>query len=145
MLGARGSQLQLVMNTVFHLDKSPGNLPWSLYQAVKEDTGVELAIPYAVGDNYYGFRIVGTSEEIFTKFEYTKGRKFQTRAGGRFFDQGTLDLGIAVFQGLKARGLRLRHYRDPYLTRKRWRMISATVFTTKVNINKTKAARNNTR
>ncbi len=28
VLGARGSQLQLVLNTVFHLETSPGNIPW---------------------------------------------------------------------------------------------------------------------
>ena len=27
VLGARGSQLQLVLNTVFHLETSPGNIP----------------------------------------------------------------------------------------------------------------------
>ena len=71
VLGARGSALQLVLNTVFHLETSPGNLPWSLYEEMKADGRVKLAIPYAVGDNYRGYRIVGTTEEIFTEFEYT--------------------------------------------------------------------------
>src|SRR5438874_8056484 len=70
VLGARGSQLQLVLNTVFHLETSPGNIPWEMYTAVQKDPRVALAIPYAVGDNYRGFRIVGTTEEMFTKFEY---------------------------------------------------------------------------
>ena len=85
VLGARGSALQLVLNAVFHLETSPGNLPWKTYQAVKEDPAVELAIPYALGDNYHGFRLVGTTEELFTKFEYTAGRKFQL-AEGQYFD-----------------------------------------------------------
>jgi len=86
VLGARGSQLQLVLNTVFHLETSPGNIPWALYQAIKKDPRVELAIPYAVGDNYRGFRIVGTTDEIFTKFEYQEGRKFKVRPPGRLFN-----------------------------------------------------------
>ena len=32
VLGARGSPLQLVLNTVFHLETSPGNIPWTMYQ-----------------------------------------------------------------------------------------------------------------
>lgn len=88
VLGARGSQLQLVLNTVFHLETSPGNIPWSMYTAVKSDPRVTLAVPYAVGDNYKGFRIVGTTDDMFTKFEYRKGVKFQPKAGGRFFDNG---------------------------------------------------------
>ena len=50
VLGARGSQVQLVLNTVFHLETSPGNVPWSLYQEIKADPRVEAAVPYAVGD-----------------------------------------------------------------------------------------------
>ncbi len=93
VLGARGSPLQLVMNTIFHLETSPGNIPWSLYQEIKRDPRVRLAIPYAVGDNYLGFRIVGTTPEIFTDFEYRKGHKFRVEGhdpanpdGPRFFD-----------------------------------------------------------
>ncbi|MBI2923702.1 MAG: ABC transporter permease [Planctomycetes bacterium] len=86
VLGARGSQLQLVLNTVFHLETSPGNIPWSMYEDVRKDPQVELAIPYALGDNYRGWRIVGTTPEIFTRFEYRKGRRFQAQPGGRFFD-----------------------------------------------------------
>ncbi len=86
VLGARGSQLQLVLNTVFHLETSPGNIPWTLYEAVRKDPRVELAIPYAVGDNYKSFRIVGTSDELFTEFEYQEGKPFAVQPGGRFFD-----------------------------------------------------------
>jgi putative ABC transport system permease protein len=85
VLGARGSQLQLVLNTVFHLETSPGNIPWSLYREIAANPQVELAIPYAVGDNYQGYRIVGTSKDLFTKFEYRRGQPFEVQTGGRLF------------------------------------------------------------
>ncbi|MBI2421927.1 MAG: ABC transporter permease [Candidatus Hydrogenedentes bacterium] len=89
VVGARGSQLQLVLNTVFHLETSPGNIPWTLYTELRDKyPGVELAIPYATGDNYMGNRIVGSTPEIFTKFEYKKGRKYAILEGGRPFDEG---------------------------------------------------------
>ncbi len=91
VLGARGSQLQLVMNTVFHLETSPGNISWEMYRAVKADERVELAVPYAVGDNYEGFRIVGTTEEMFTRFEYRAGSRFRVQPGGRVFDPGRME------------------------------------------------------
>ena len=84
VLGARGAELQLVLNTVYHLETSPGNIPFSLYQSIKSDPRVALAIPYGVGDNYHGFRLVGTSEEIFTSFEFRDGRTLQFAAGGPF-------------------------------------------------------------
>lgn len=83
VLGARGSQLQLVLNAVFHLETSPGNIPWTMYEAIKQDDGVALAVPYAVGDNYQGFRIVGTTPEFFEKFPGEGGIRVHT--GGRFF------------------------------------------------------------
>lgn len=100
VLGARGSQLQLVLNTVFHLETSPGNIPWSLYQAISRERGVELAVPYAVGDNYKGFRIVGTTDEMFTEFEYQKGRKFDI-AQGRHFDINRQEAVVGSFVAQK--------------------------------------------
>jgi putative ABC transport system permease protein len=87
VLGARGSQLQLVLNTVFHLETSPGNIPWTLYKEVAEDSRVTLAIPYAVGDNYQGYRIVGTTTQMFTDFTYREGQGFVLKPGGRVFDE----------------------------------------------------------
>ncbi len=105
VLGARGSQLQLVLNTVFHLETSPGNISWEMYTAIQKDPRVTLAIPYAVGDNYKGFRIVGTTEEMFTKFEYQEGRKLTPRAGGKAFDarrrEAVIGNTVAMKTGLK--------------------------------------------
>lgn len=85
VLGARGSQLQLVLNTVFHLETSPGNIPWSMYEAVKKDDRVALAVPYAVGDNYKGFRIVGTTTDAFPAEDVGPDGRFVAGAG-RVFD-----------------------------------------------------------
>ncbi len=113
VLGARGSQLQLVLNTVFHLETSPGNIPWNLYLAMKKHSMVKLAIPYAVGDNYQNFRIVGTSDEIFTKFEYQKGKKFLPQKGGRFFNSLRREAVIGSFVAQKT-GLKVGSTFNPY-------------------------------
>ena len=113
VLGARGSELQLVLNTVFHLETSPGNIPWAMYQEMKDDPRVQLAIPYAVGDNFHNFRIVGTTEEIFTEFEYVEGRKFEVESPGRFFDplRQEVVVGSVVAQRL---GLKIGDVIQPY-------------------------------
>lgn len=102
VLGARGSQLQLVLNTVFHLETSPGNIPWSMYEKIKTDPRVQLAVPYALGDNYQGYRIVGTSPELFTAFEYQKGKKFELEGRGEFFDPGRREAVVGSFVAEKA-------------------------------------------
>lgn len=86
VLGARGSELQLVLNAVFHLEASPGNMDWQDYLDIKNDPSVGLAAPIAVGDNYLGYRLVGTLPELFEKAEYATGKKYQVVSPGRLFD-----------------------------------------------------------
>jgi putative ABC transport system permease protein len=76
VLGARGSKLQLTLNALFHLEESPGNLPLSDWEAMKARSDVERAIPIAVGDNYKGWRVVGTTPELFADFKVRTGRLF---------------------------------------------------------------------
>jgi len=113
VLGARGSQLQLVLNTVFHLQTSPGNIPWSLYRELAEHPQVELAVPYAVGDNFQGYRIVGTTQEMFTRFRYRSGRGFEVEPGGRFFEPDAQEVVVGSYAARQL-GLRVGDRINPY-------------------------------
>lgn len=113
VLGARGSALQLVLNTVFHLETSPGNIPWEVYTRIRSDPRVELAIPYAVGDNYYGFRIVGSTDEIFTRFHYVQGKTFEVQSGGRVFDSRRREAVVGSIAAEKT-GLKVGSTFTPY-------------------------------
>jgi putative ABC transport system permease protein len=75
VLGARGSKLQLVLNSIFHLEASPGNLAWQDYEYIRRQPAVKTAIPIAVGDNLRGYRIVGTIPQLFTDVEYAQARR----------------------------------------------------------------------
>jgi len=87
VLGARGSKLQLVLNAIFHLEASPGNLAWSDFLDIQKNPNVDLAVPLAVGDNYRGYRLVGTTLDLFNKAQYTRGKKFELQPGGAWFDE----------------------------------------------------------
>jgi putative ABC transport system permease protein len=113
VLGARGSQLQLVLNTVFHLETSPGNIPYAMYTAISADPGVSLAIPYAVGDNYEGYRVVGTTPELFTRFEYSAGRKLTVAPGGRLFSEDEQGAVVGSFVAQQT-GLKVGDHIKPY-------------------------------
>src|SRR3954469_11572593 len=88
VLGARGSKLQLVLNAIFHLEASPGNLSAADYEAVKRMPMIKTAIPIAVGDNLRGYRLVGTIPELFANVEYSPGKKFTLQPGGNNFAVG---------------------------------------------------------
>ena len=72
-----------------------------------------LAIPYAVGDNYLGFRIVGTTPEIFTQFQYQKGKTLTVEAGGKTFDPTKREAVIGSFVAQKT-GLKVGDTFKPY-------------------------------
>ena len=100
VLGARGSKLQLVLNAIFHLEASPGNLAASDYEYIRRHPAVKLAIPIAVGDNLRGYRIVGTIPEFFTGVEYAPGRHFRLSAG-KLFDPAAKEAVIGSFAARK--------------------------------------------
>jgi putative ABC transport system permease protein len=96
LIGPRGSPLQLVLNTVYHLDASPGNIPYSIYEQLSaaRHPQVRQAVPYAVGDTYKGLRIVGTTPRLFgfddalkpieRPFEYRPGKSYMMAQGRPF-------------------------------------------------------------
>lgn len=88
VLGARGSEAQLVLNAVFHLETSPGNVPWTLVREVLSDPRVASGVPLAVGDSFRGYRVVGATAELFTSFPYFGREPLSIEAGGRPFDEG---------------------------------------------------------
>ena len=96
VLGARGSQLQLVLNAVFHLETSPGNIPWTLYRSIAEHPGVVRAVPLAMGDNYHGFRVVGTSQQFFED-PPEDSTTFVWQPGGRGFQEAYREAVVGSF------------------------------------------------
>lgn len=100
VLGVRSSATQLVLNSVFHLETSPGNLPWRTYEEIRTAPGVRAAIPYAVGDNWRGFRIVGTTAEQFDDAKL-RGRAPRVAPGGRVFDDELREALVGSFVAQK--------------------------------------------
>ncbi len=84
VLGARGSKLQLVLNALFHLESSPGNIAAKDFEAIRRHPAIKTAIPIAVGDNHRGWRIVGTLPEMFG-VDLGGGRTLAVEPGGRLF------------------------------------------------------------
>jgi putative ABC transport system permease protein len=113
VLGARGSKLQLVLNAIFHLESSPGNVLWSDYLEIRNNPNVELAIPLAVGDNYHGYRLVGTTSELFERAQYAPSRRFKVARGGRFFDPTLREAVVGSFTARKL-GLKPGDIFHPY-------------------------------
>jgi len=121
IIGAKGSATQLVMNTIYHMDQSPGNIPYPLYEAMLDPrqfrAQVKIAIPYVVGDSYQGkYRIVGTSPKLFGydddgnklddehTMEYRPGKRYEIAEGHDFHPkkfEAVIGSDVARLTGLK--------------------------------------------
>ena len=60
VVGAKGSPLQLILSSVYHVDIPTGNVPLDTVDLLRRQLGVAEAIPLALGDSFRSFRIVGT-------------------------------------------------------------------------------------
>ncbi len=64
VVGAKGSPLQLILSSVYHVDIPTGNIASDSLDLLRRDPFVARAIPLALGDNFRGARIVGTEPEF---------------------------------------------------------------------------------
>jgi putative ABC transport system permease protein len=60
VVGAKGSPLQLILSSLFHIDQPTGNIPLEARTLLERDPAVARVVPLALGDSFDGFRIVGT-------------------------------------------------------------------------------------
>ena len=69
VVGAKGSPLQLVLSSIYHIDIPNGNIPYKSALEISKNPLIEKAIPLALGDNWKGYRIVGTSYDYLKHFD----------------------------------------------------------------------------
>lgn len=69
VVGAKGSPLQLILSSIYQIDAPTGNVPLSEVNSLKRNPFVKTVIPLSMGDNYHGFRIVGTTPKYVEHFQ----------------------------------------------------------------------------
>lgn len=69
VVGAKGSPLQLILSSVYQIDNPTGNVYLDDVAAIAQNPLVKEMIPLSMGDNYQGFRIVGTNKKYFEHFK----------------------------------------------------------------------------
>jgi putative ABC transport system permease protein len=79
VLGAQGSSLQLILSSVYQVDAPTGNIDYQEAKKWMTNPFVKTAIPLAFGDNYHGFKIVGTTTDYMEKYaaKVVSGKAFE--------------------------------------------------------------------
>lgn len=99
VIGAKGSPLQLILCNMYHVDSPTGNI--SLADAAPfmrpGHPLIGRAVPLSLGDNYKGYRVVGTTHEFVDLYQAKPGE-------GRLWEapmEVTLGANVARELGLK--------------------------------------------
>lgn len=122
IVGAKGGSLQLVLNSIFYLSRPIETIEYGLYEAFlpaserldgKDGAYAEQtkhAIPICMGDYFEGFRVVGTTPEMFAheydverhrSYAFSSGRNFRTYSAEHGFFEAIVGSKVAQACGLK--------------------------------------------
>ena len=79
IIGPAGSETDLAMSTMFFTGSITETIPYEHYEKLKSDMRVNVAIPFAMGDNYNGAKIIGTTPDFLAAKELREGDMFDER------------------------------------------------------------------
>lgn len=103
VMGAQGSPLQLILSSIYQVDAPTGNISLDSAKVWMQNPMVEKAIPLAFGDNYKGFKILGTTQDYLSHFnvEFSEGKtfnkNFEVVIGGEIAQKLNLHVGDEFF------------------------------------------------
>jgi len=94
VVGAKGSPLQLILSSVYHVDSPTGNIPLNEAKAIEKNKMVGNSVPLLYGDNFKGYRIVGTNSNFLELYN------LKIKAGDYFNDYFEAVIGSKVAEKL---------------------------------------------
>ena len=103
VMGAQGSPLQLILSSIYQVDAPTGNISLDSAKVWMQNPMVAKAIPLAFGDNYKGFKILGTNQDYLNHFkvEFAEGKtfdkNFEVVIGSEIAQKLTLNVGDEFF------------------------------------------------
>ena len=120
VVGAKGSPIQLILSSIYHMDNPTGNISHREAQALAANPMVKLAVPLSLGDNYRGHRIVGTDSSFLQLYglELAQGERwqadFEATIGAEVASKLGLKIGERIYgaHGLSSEGH--THDEHPY-------------------------------
>ena len=97
VVGAKGSPLQIILASIFHIDFPTGNIALNDANNLTKNRLISSAIPISLGDSHKGYRIVGTT------IKYPELYKAELQEGSWFEEEMTATVGSAVAANLGIR------------------------------------------
>jgi len=105
VVGAKGSPLQLILSSMYHIDSPTGNIPIKSAKALMNPKHplIEQAIPLSMGDSHQGYRIIGSTYDLVDLYDGQVGtgklwsKDMETTIGATVADKLGLKLGDGFY------------------------------------------------
>ena len=96
IVGSRSGSVQLLLYSVFHLGNATNNVSWESYKKITSYPRVNWSIPISLGDSHKGYRVIGTTADIFKNYRYGKQYELKFSNGQEFSEIFDTVLGSEV-------------------------------------------------
>lgn len=102
IVGARSGSVNLLLYSVFRIGNATNNIRWSSFEHFAQHRQVQWAVPLSLGDSHHGYRVLGTNEDYFKHYQYSRKQHLKLRDGRFFSDQAPFEvvLGAEVADAL---------------------------------------------
>jgi putative ABC transport system permease protein len=100
VVGARTSQVQLMLYAIFRIGGATNNMGWDSAQKLAKNPAVAWTIPLSLGDSHRGFPVLATNGDYFRHFHYGDGQALKLAEGHEFSDIFDTVIGAEVAQRL---------------------------------------------
>ena len=112
VVGAKGSPLQLILSSVYHIDSPTGNISLEEAEEISKNRMVGSSIKLLYGDNYKGYRIVGAEKNFIDLYKgiIKKGNEwndtYEVIVGSKVYEKLNINLGdnLISSHGLRETG-----------------------------------------
>lgn len=96
IVGARTSPTNLLLYSIFHIGYASNAVSWETYEAVAESPEIAWTIPIALGDSHRGYRVLGTTSDLYEHYLYADKRALGFDVGTAFASDHDAVLGAMV-------------------------------------------------
>ena len=112
VVGAKGSPLQLILSSVYHIDSPTGNISLKDAENISKNRMVGSSIKILYGDNHKGFRIVGAEKKFIELYKgvIKEGKEwnspYEVLVGSKVYEKLNINLGdnLVSSHGLRETG-----------------------------------------
>jgi len=100
IVGARSSSVNLVLYSVFQIGDPTNNVTWDTYEDIRKRKDIAWTVPISLGDSHRGYRVIGTTPNYFTHYQYANSQTLSFKSGGIFEDLFDIVVGAQVAREL---------------------------------------------